>query len=86
MAGKYHQAEALLALATLGTGSFRTDGGRLDRALQSMGADLPASLKELSFGCGSGSVGLRCYELPDIWRIGPNKTALVTLGGFSVSR
>jgi hypothetical protein len=49
-----------------------------------MGADLHASLKELSFGCGS--VGLRCYELPDIWRIGPNKTALVTLGGFSVSR
>jgi hypothetical protein len=44
MAGKYHQAEALLALATLGTGSFRTDGGRLDLALQSMGDDLPASL------------------------------------------
>jgi thiamine pyrophosphokinase len=35
MAGKFHQAEALLALAAL--------GGRLDRALQSMGDDLPAS-------------------------------------------
>lgn len=64
MAGKYHQAEALLALAALGTGSFRTDGGRLDRALQAMGGDLPASLKDLGFGCGS--VGLRCFELADI--------------------
>ncbi|MCS4088670.1 hypothetical protein [Rhizobium sp. BK176] len=64
MAGKYDQAEVLLAMATLGTGYFRTDGGRLDRALQSIGDDLPVNLKGLSFGCGS--VGLRCFELPDI--------------------
>ncbi|MCV9964369.1 hypothetical protein OIU34_21000 [Pararhizobium sp. BT-229] len=65
MSGRFHQAEALLALASLGAGSFRTDGGRLDLALQDMGDDLPDVLKgRLSFGCGS--VGLRCYELPEI--------------------
>lgn len=59
------QAEILLALATLGTGSFQLDNGRLDRALQAMGDDLPDGLRgELSFSCGS--VGLRCFELPEI--------------------
>lgn len=65
MNGRPHQAEILLALAALGTGSFRLDGGRFDRALRNMGDDLPDGLRgELTFGCGS--VGLRCYELPEI--------------------
>lgn len=65
MNGRPQQAEILLALAALGTGSFRLDGGRLDRALRDMEEDLPEGLRgKLTFGCGS--VGLRCYELPEI--------------------
>ncbi|MCZ7862728.1 hypothetical protein O9X98_15240 [Agrobacterium salinitolerans] len=65
MNGRPQKAKILLALAALGSGTFRLDGGRLDRALRHMGDDLPDGLRgELTFGCGS--VGLRCYELPEI--------------------
>jgi hypothetical protein len=41
MNGRPHQVEILLALAALGTGSFRLDGGRLDRALRDLTSSPP---------------------------------------------
>nr|WP_250808558.1 hypothetical protein [Neorhizobium tomejilense] len=58
------QAEILLALATLAGGTLRLDGGRLDRALMELGDDRPTPLSNLTFSVGS--VGLRCFELPEI--------------------
>jgi hypothetical protein len=68
MAGRYEKAELLAALWRLGEGSeerIPTSHGILDRALKECLSALPAELREgLSFGVTS--VGLRCYELPDI--------------------
>lgn len=62
--GIYDQAEMLAALWQLGGGGRMPIDGRLDRALHSVRDALPAQLAELTFG--ATSVGLRCYELPDI--------------------
>jgi hypothetical protein len=64
MAKVSEQAELLLALVTLGGGTVRTDGGRLDRALHEFVEALPRQLQELSFS--EGSVGFRCLELPSV--------------------
>lgn len=66
--GRYARAELLAALWRLGGDSderIPTSHGILDRALQSSRDVLPELLKNnLSFGVTS--VGLRCYELPDL--------------------
>lgn len=66
MAGRYDQAEMLVALWKLGAGNemMPTSHGILDRALSSIKERLPADLSSLTFS--TTSVGLRCYELPDI--------------------
>jgi hypothetical protein len=68
MAGRYEKAELLSALWLLGNGNeerIPTSHGILDRALKDCLDVLPAELRDgLSFGVTS--VGLRCYELPDI--------------------
>lgn len=61
----YAAAELLVALLRLGGMSrIPGDSGRLDRALHGVRERLPGALSDLSFG--NGSVGLRCYELPDL--------------------
>lgn len=68
MAGRYEKAELLAALWRLGEGNedrIPTSHGILDRALKECLASLPGELRDgLSFGVTT--VGLRCYELPDI--------------------
>jgi hypothetical protein len=68
MLGRYEKAELLAALWRLGNGTevqIPTSHGILDRALRDSLDDLPVELREgLSFGVTS--VGLRCYELPDL--------------------
>jgi hypothetical protein len=68
MAGRYDKAELLTALWKLGSGGedrLPTSHGILDRVLRDRREELPTELSEgLSFGVTS--VGLRCYELPDI--------------------
>lgn len=67
MANRYEQAELLVALWKLGAGDERipTSHGILDRALNSCLSKLPEPLKRgLTFG--KTSVGLRCYQLPNI--------------------
>lgn len=67
MRSRFESAEILAALWRLGAGEtpIPTWAGILDRALRDCHADLPEGLREgLSFG--ATSVGLRCYELPDI--------------------
>jgi hypothetical protein len=68
MTGRYDKAELLAALWRLGDGNevrIPTSHGILDRALRDSLQDLPAELRDgLTFGVTS--VGLRCYELPDI--------------------
>jgi hypothetical protein len=69
MTGRYEKAELLVALWRLGDdgGEARipTSHGVLDRTLKDCAEDLPTELRDgLSFGVTS--VGLRCYELPDI--------------------
>jgi hypothetical protein len=68
MTGRYEKAELLVALWRLGDGGearIPTSHGVLDRALKDCVEDLPTELRDgLSFGVTS--VGLRCYELPDI--------------------
>jgi hypothetical protein len=68
MAGRYEKAELLAALWRLGRGNedrIPTSHGILDRALRECLTSLPVELRDgLSFGVTT--VGLRCYELPDI--------------------
>ena len=66
MAGRYDQAELLAALWKLGAGDtmMPTSHGILDRALEGIRERLPTEFASLSFS--TTSVGLRCYELPDI--------------------
>jgi hypothetical protein len=56
----------LVALWKLGAGTelMPTSHGVLDRALDSIKSRLPPELAVLTFS--TTSVGLRCYELPDI--------------------
>jgi len=65
-AGRYGQAELLVALWKLGSQEpmLPTSHGILDRALNAMKEKLPPELGSLSFS--PTSIGLRCYELPDI--------------------
>lgn len=87
MTGRYDQAELLVALWKLGadTEMMPTSHGILDRALEGVKDRLPAELASLSFS--TTSVGLRCYELPDILLAAqeamltsePNPTYLSTL-------
>ncbi|MGJ5055251.1 hypothetical protein ACQR2B_17505 [Bradyrhizobium oligotrophicum] len=67
MASRFESAALLAALWRLGSGGKKmpTSHGILDRALNECVPVLPAALTtSLSFG--NTSVGLRCYELPDI--------------------
>jgi hypothetical protein len=67
VASRYEQAELLTALWRLGAGEndmMPTSHGILDRALEAVKDELPPELSSLTFS--STSVGLRCYELPDI--------------------
>ena len=66
MAGRYEQAELLVALWKLGgdESPMPTSHGILDRALDASKDDLPSELGELSFS--NTGVGLRCFELPGI--------------------
>jgi len=68
MAKRYVKAELLAALWKLGgikDERLPTSHGILDRALKECLGDLPEQLRSgLTFGVTS--VGLRCYELPDI--------------------
>jgi hypothetical protein len=67
MVTRYDGAELLTSLWRLGAGDslLPTSHGILDRALSECRNALPeALLKDLTFGITS--VGLRCYELPDI--------------------
>lgn len=63
---RYDQAELLVALWKLGAGAemMPTSHGILDRALEGVKESLPEELASLTFS--TTSVGLRCYELPDI--------------------
>ena len=67
MANRYEQAELLVALWKLGCDNepIPTSHGILDRALESCLSSLPESLR-LGLTFGKTSVGLRCYELPNI--------------------
>jgi len=67
--GRYDYAELIAALWTLGAAGSRmpTSHGILDAALRSVvgRADFPSQFRDgLTFGVTS--VGLRCFELPDI--------------------
>jgi hypothetical protein len=68
MSGRYDKAELLVALWRLGEGDEKrlpTSHGILDRTLKDCLGEIPQELRDgLSFGVTS--VGLRCYELPDI--------------------
>jgi hypothetical protein len=67
MASRFDHAEILASLWKLGAGDelLPTSHGILDRALKDCLLDLPDALRnDLSFGITS--VGLRCYEIPDI--------------------
>lgn len=67
MSSRYDYAELIAALWKLGAGQERmpTSHGILDRALQDVLPDLPERYREgLTFGMTS--VGIRCFELPDI--------------------
>lgn len=85
--GRYDQAELLVALWKLGADKslLPTSHGILDRALDAMKRKLPPELGSLSFS--PTSIGLRCYELPDILLAAqeamltsePNPTYLSTL-------
>lgn len=85
--GRYDQAELLVALWKLGAEDLLlpTSHGILDRALDTMKRKLPPELSSLSFS--PTSIGLRCYELPDILLAAqeamltsePNPTYLSTL-------
>ena len=86
-AGRYDQAEILVALWKLGARSemMPTSHGILDRALAAMKDQLPDELSTLTFG--TTGVGLRSFELPDILLAAqeamltsePNPTYLATL-------
>ena len=86
-AGRYDQAEILVALWKLGAKSemMPTSHGILDRALAAMKDELPEELSTLTFG--TTGVGLRSFELPDILLAAqeamltsePNPTYLATL-------
>ena len=86
-AGRYDQAEILVALWKLGADSelIPTSHGILDRALEAMKERLPEELASLTFG--TTGVGLRSFELPDILLAAqeamltsePNPTYLSTL-------
>lgn len=87
MAGRYDQAEMLVALWRLGADGdmMPTSHGILDRALESLKEHLPPVLSTLTFS--ATGVGLRSYELPDILLAAqeamltsePNPTYLSTL-------
>jgi hypothetical protein len=67
MTSRFDNAEVLAALWKLGAGTelLPTSHGILDRALKDCLEELPDVLRnDLSFGITS--VGLRCYEIPDI--------------------
>jgi len=66
ISGRYDQAELLVSLWKLGAPhkTLPTSHGILDRALHQVKDDLPPELASLTFS--STSIGLRCYELPDI--------------------
>jgi hypothetical protein len=67
MASRFDHAEVLAALWKLGARDelLPTSHGILDRALKDCLRELPDVLRnDLSFGVTS--VGLRCYEVPDI--------------------
>ena len=86
-AGRYDQAEILVALWKLGAESemMPTSHGILDRALEAMKNRLPEELSSLKFA--TTGVGLRSFELPDILLAAqeamltsePNPTYLSTL-------
>ncbi len=86
-AGRYDQAEILVALWKLGANGemIPTSHGILDRALAVMKDQLPVGLSSLTFGMTG--VGLRSFELPDILLAAqeamltsePNPTYLSTL-------
>jgi len=68
MSSRFESAALLAALWRLGSEKGKrmpTSHGILDRALNACVNDLPAPLKS-SLSFGNTSVGLRCYELPDI--------------------
>jgi hypothetical protein len=79
MSGIYDDAEVLCSLLVLGGAtSFPDHSGILDRALH---ATVGESYKHLNLSFSTGSVGFRCFELPEIimasqetgmieWRIG----------------
>lgn len=67
MVSRYARAEVLGAIWRLGAADIALPlhGGILDRALKDCFARLPVALTDGLF-FGVTSVGLRCYELPDL--------------------